>query len=96
MLSQKGVAVEERDFFAQRFSEEELRTLLGGRSPRELFATRSPSVKRLGLEPEKLSEEEMVSLMLQEPRLIRRPIVKVGERLLVGGNLKDLEQAVMG
>lgn len=94
MLSQKGVELEERDFFAQRLSEEELRNLLGGRSPRDLFASRSPSVKRLGLEPEKLTEQEMVNLMLQEPRLVRRPIVKVGERLLVGGGLRELEQAV--
>jgi arsenate reductase-like glutaredoxin family protein len=85
-LSQAGVQLEERDFFQDRFSEAELRRLLGGRPPSQLFAWRSPSFKALGRAPESFTDDELVRLMLQEPRLIRRPLVQAGDRLIIGAD----------
>lgn len=59
-----------------------------------IFAWRSPSLKKMELAGKDLSESEMVQLMLQEPRLVRRPLVKVGDQLLVGANLKTIEAAL--
>ena len=94
MLLQGGVDLKERDFFQGRFSEAELRKLLGDRSPSELFAWRSPSFKALGVAMEALTDEELIPLMLQEPRLIRRPLIQVGEELIVGANRQALEEAL--
>ena len=91
---QNGVIIEERDFFADRFSEEELRALMQGREIRELFAWRSPSFKAMGLDPDSLSDDELVRLMLQEPRFIRRPLTQIGDRLVAGGSEKDLAAAL--
>ena len=33
----------------------------------------------------------MLALLLQEPRLVRRPLARVGGRLLVGANPKAVE-----
>ena len=52
----------------------------------EIFSRRSPSLKAMGLADKELSEPEMLQLMLKEPRLVRRPLVRIGERLLVGAN----------
>ena len=67
---------------------------MGGRSPSDIFSWRSPSFKAMGLDPLTLSEEELVRLMLEEPRLIRRPIVRIGSGLVVGANIVDLEKAL--
>lgn len=83
MLSQKGVEVEERDFFKEPFDEVELRGLLGDDSPRDIFSWRSPSVKKLGLDRDALSDDDLVRLMVEEPRLVRRPLLEVGGRLAV-------------
>jgi arsenate reductase-like glutaredoxin family protein len=48
----------------------------------------------MGLAGQELSEAEMLKLMLQEPRLIRRPVVKIDGQLLVGANLKTVEAAL--
>jgi len=93
-LSQKGVAFEERDFFKERFSPQEIRQLLGARSAAEVFSLKSPSVKALGLEGRALTNDEMVALIVQEPRLLRRPLVKVRERLIVGANWRELDEAL--
>ena len=94
MLLQKGMEVEERDFFKESFTEAELTELAAPVGLSELFARRSPSLKKLGLAGAELDDAEMLRLMLEEPRLVRRPLVKVGDKLLVGANLKNLEAAL--
>ena len=94
MLLQKGLELEERDYFKEPFSEAELLELAAPVGLSELFARRSPSLKKMGLAGQELPDAEMLKLMLQEPRLIRRPVVKIGGRLLVGANLKAVEAAL--
>ncbi len=78
-LSQENVELDERDFFDERFTEQELRELLGSRSASEIFSWRSPSFKKLGLKPEELDDDRLIQLMVEEPRLIRRPLIVVSE-----------------
>ena len=91
MLLQNGLELEERDFFKEPFSQEEIQELASDVGIAQLFARRSPSLKKMGLADQDLSSEQMVSLMLQEPRLVRRPLVRIGGQLLVGANLKAVE-----
>ena len=48
-LHEKGLELEERDFFRDRFSEDELRQLLQGERLSEVFSWSSPSFKALGV-----------------------------------------------
>ena len=88
--------MEERDFFQDRFSEEEIRELAAPVGLSEMFAWRSPSLKQMGLAGQELSEDQMLDLMLREPRLVRRPLIKISDQLLVGGSLKAIEDALRG
>ena len=87
--------VEERDFFKDPLSRDELQDLAQLLGQEEglgnLFARRSPSLKKLGLDGQDLPESRMMELMLQEPRLIRRPLVRIGAKLVVGANMKSME-----
>ena len=96
MLLQKGLELVGRDFFKEPFTEAEVRGLASEVGISQLFAWRSPSLKQKGMAGRELSEEEMVALMLQEPRLVRRPLVRIGGRLLVGTSLKAIEAALEG
>ena len=90
---QRGVELAERDFFEVRFSEVEVRQLIGDRPVAEVFSWNSPSFKKLGLNREDLEDDQLIRLMLEEPRLIRRPLVLVGDQLIVGTDRKAMEQA---
>ncbi|MCH8109976.1 MAG: hypothetical protein IIB15_07590 [Chloroflexi bacterium] len=92
-LSQKGVELEERDFFQERFSEEELRALIGDHPPADFFSWNSPSFKKLGVSRDALDDDRLIELMVGEPRLIRRPLIQVGSDLIVGTDKKAMEQA---
>ena len=89
---QKGLELEERDYFKEPLSKEELEELAGLSSFSDLFAWRSPSFKKMGLAAEDVSEDEMLRLMLEEPRLLRRPVTRLGDKLIIGSSPKVLEQ----
>ncbi len=93
MLLQDGIELEERDFFQDPLTEAELRGLLGSRAPSEVFSWNSPSFKKMGVARESLSEDELLRLMLEEPRLIRRPLIAVGGRLIAGGDKQAIREA---
>jgi arsenate reductase-like glutaredoxin family protein len=57
-----------------------------------MFNFRSPSFKALGLKQEKLSDNDLIDLMLKEPRLVRRPVVKIGRRVYFGADTKALTE----
>jgi len=93
-LLQKGVELEERDFFADRFSPDELRRLIGNRSPSEFFSWNSPSFRKLGASRGSLDDDQLIGMMLHEPRLIRRPLVLVDDELIVGTDKESLSKAL--
>ena len=76
---------EERDFFKDEFTEKELRELIGDTSPLDIFSWRSPSARSANeLDREKVSKDELIRLMVEQPRLIRRPLIYTGDRLFAG------------
>ena len=91
-LSQKDAELDERDFFRDRFSQEELRGLIGDREVAAFFSWNSPSFKRLDLKKEDLDDDQLIRLMAEEPRLIRRPLIQLGDVLIVGTDKKALDQ----
>ena len=92
---QNELVLQERDYFKDPLSEEEIREMASLSSIDQIFARRSPSLKQMGLEGQGLSEDEMVSLMLKEPKLVRRPLIRVGNQVFVGGSGSVLDSVVV-
>lgn len=94
---QNGLTVTDRDYFKEPFTEQELSDLVadvGEPGVSAMFASRSPSLKKMGLTASELSDERKFSLMLEEPRLVRRPLVRLGDRLLIGASVKAITEAL--
>jgi len=88
------VQVEERDFFKEPFTRAEVEDLLRGGSASEMFNFRSPSFKKLGLGRNKLSDDDLIALMLKEPRLIRRPVVMIDDQVYFGADVRKLQEVL--
>lgn len=92
----KGLQLEERDIFRQPLTETEIARLMEKLPLEALVSTKSPSFRALGLEIGQLTREEAVKLLASEPRLLRRPIVEVDDRLVVGFDPKTFEELFSG
>ena len=96
-LSQNGVELDERDFFADPFTADELRQLIGDAPVSDYFSWRSPSFRKLGLKRDEISDGQMLDLMADEPRLIRRPLILTEDgNLIVGTDKKAMADLVSG
>ena len=90
-LSQAGIEFDERDFFAEPFTEDELRAVIGTRPVSDFFSWRSPSFRKMGLDRDSLTDDRLLELMVAEPRLIRRPLILTADgNLIVGSDKKAM------
>jgi arsenate reductase-like glutaredoxin family protein len=87
------VQIEARDFFKQPFTLAELGALLKSLDlkPRDVLSTKSPSFRDMGLDVDTLSDEEILELIVQEPRLMKRPLIVMDGKPLM---YKSPEQLV--
>jgi Spx/MgsR family transcriptional regulator len=83
-LSQRGLVVKERELFRQPLSALEIEDLIGPREVTDVLSTRTTEYKARGLDRGKHSEAELLRQMEAEPRLLRRPLLKRGDDLLIG------------
>lgn len=93
MLSRRGVSFTTRDLFKQPLTVEEIRRLaaLAPGGVRGLLSTRSAQYRALGLDRPAVGDDVLVAAMAREPRLLRRPLVLAGDRLVIGFDRQALE-----
>lgn len=88
VTEESGVTFARRDFFRDRFDADELREVLttARRSPDEMLSRRAKAFKALGLEDRVVGHDELINLMVNEPTLLRRPLVVGTTGSVVGFN----------
>ena len=59
-----------------------------------MFSWNSPSAKPYKERRDSLTDDELIDLMLEEPRLIRRPILIIGDKVLFGFRAKEYEETL--
>ncbi len=96
VLRASGVDYERREYFKDRFTKDELKSVLGsvGLRASDVISTRSTPYKQMDLANRQLTDDEILDLMIEDPRLLRRPIVIAGDKVVVGHNEKQLRDLI--
>jgi nitrogenase-associated protein len=84
LLAAAGHQVVAKDLLTENWQPERLRLFFGALPVRDWFNVSAPAVKYGEIEPDKLTEQEALALMLENPLLIRRPLMQVGDSLMAG------------
>lgn len=95
VLEAEGADYEVREYFKQKVTRNELDNLLNttGLQVSDILSTRSNPYKQGNLAEKNLSDDELLDMMTEEPRLIKRPILVSGSNVVVGfkeDKIKDL------
>jgi len=85
-LRESSVDFSKINYYIEPLSEKKLRVLIKkmGIKPRELLRTSEPIYRQLGLGKKDFGDNEIISLMVEHPDLIQRPIVERGDRAVLG------------
>lgn len=85
------------NYYIKPLTEEKLRDLLAKMKmvPRALLRTSEAIYRELGLGKGEFTDEEIISLMIEHPDLIQRPIVERGARAALGRPVENIK-AIIG
>ena len=84
LLTAAGHQVVAKDILTETWQAERLRAFFGELAVRDWFNYSAPAIKHGEIEPDTLTEQEALALMLENPLLIRRPLMQVGDSLMAG------------
>lgn len=84
LLEDAGHRLIVRDLLSTVWTEQTLRPFFGDRPVAEWFNRSAPAVKSGAVAPDALGEEEALALLLADPLLIRRPLMRVGDHSACG------------
>jgi regulatory protein spx len=93
-LKQNNISFKERHLFKETPSVDELRELfkLTKAGTEDLLAKRSRSFKSLDVDINDLSMNELLDLITENPRLLKRPLVTDGKQLIAGYSPGDMKK----
>lgn len=96
VLDSEDARYEVREFFKSRVTRKELDDLLSstGLSLGDILSTRSNPYKEGNLAEKNLSDDELLDMMVKEPRLIRRPLLVSGQDVVIGFNADKIRDLV--
>ncbi len=84
LLAAAGHQVVAKNLLTETWQPEILRAFFAALPVRDWFNVSAPAIKLGEIEPDKLTEQEALALMLKNPLLIRRPLMQVGDTLMAG------------
>lgn len=84
LLMQSGHKVISHNLLEVDWDVISLRMFFGDLAVSQWFNRSSPSIKDGWIDPETLDETQAINLMIAEPILIRRPLMRVGNACMVG------------
>ena len=94
LLRASGISYDKVNYYIEPLSKKKLTELIRkmGISPRELLRTSEPVYRELGLAKGEFTDAEIISLMVEHPDLMQRPIVERGERAVLGRPTENVKQ----
>ncbi|MFZ4524376.1 MAG: ArsC/Spx/MgsR family protein [Chlorobium sp.] len=94
MLELSGHDVEAVNLLEYSWSKEELEEYLGEKPVVECFNPAAPAIKSGELNPLRLTKEDAITIMIREPLLIKRPLMKIGNHYLQGFDTTELRNLI--
>ncbi len=86
LVEDSGVPYTAVNYYETPLTKSKLKTLLqkGGLKAKDVFRSKEDLYKSLGLAKVAKSEEELLDLIIQYPDLLQRPLVEMGETVILG------------
>lgn len=91
ILSEAGHTIEPRDLLTAPWTADSLRAFFGDLPVSQWFNRAAPAVKEGRVDPDAVDEAAALALMLEQPILIRRPLMQVGDDKMAGFEAERVE-----
>lgn len=90
ILLASGHQLDVRDLLTEAWTEDALAKFFGDRPVHQWFNITNPRIKSGELDPEQVTVEDALRMMVTEPLLIVRPLMQVGNERLAGFEVEQV------
>jgi nitrogenase-associated protein len=90
ILIASGHQLEVRNLLIELWTAEQLKRFFGSRPVAEWFNLTNPLIKSGQIDPGKVEASDALAMMVDEPLLIVRPLMQVGEERLAGFEVEEV------
>jgi arsenate reductase len=92
-LKERGVDFSKVNYYIEPLTKKKLTELVRKMkiSPRDLLRKSEPVYKELGLASGDFSDAQLISLMVEHPDLMQRPIIERGDKAVLGRPTENVE-----
>ncbi|NTW68903.1 MAG: arsenate reductase family protein [Chlorobiaceae bacterium] len=94
LLEHSGHSVDALNLLEHPWTKEELEEYFGKKPVAECFNVAAPRIKSGEVNPLLFTKEEAITLMIKEPLLIKRPLMKIGSRYFQGFDIDELKKLI--
>jgi arsenate reductase len=93
-LRERGVDFSKVNYYIKPLTQKKLTELVRkiNISPRDLLRTSEPIYRELGIASAKFTDAQLISLMVEHPDLMQRPIVERGDRAVLGRPIENVKE----
>ena len=93
LLKENGIGYEKVNYYIDPLSEEKIRELLGKANLKafDILRKKEPLFKELNIS-EDTPSEEIIKLIVENPNLLQRPIVEVGEKAMLARPIEKVRE----
>lgn len=93
-LRKQGIGLDVRDLISHQWTKDTLRPFFGHEPIDKWFNQTAPAFKSGSIRPDELTADDAICLMIEDPILIRRPLLQFGESFQSGFNRGAVLKAV--
>jgi len=93
-LRERGVDFSKVNYYIEPLTKKKLTELVRKMniSPRELLRKSEPVYRELGIASGEFSDAQLISLMVEHPDLMQRPIIERGDKAVLGRPTENVEE----
>ena len=91
-MQSRKIEFDEREYGKNPFTERELKDLIGNDPIEPFLNTRTPLYREKNMKQKPRSKDEASKLMLEDPNLLKRPVIVKGKRKLTGFSEAEIKQ----
>jgi hypothetical protein len=84
-----------RDLLTERWTAERLTDFLADLPVGRWFNPAAPLIKSGAIDPNRLSSEQALALLLADPLLIKRPLIEIGDVRIAGFDTQRLQASIL-
>lgn len=92
LLRASGHELEVRNLLTEPWSSSSLRPYFGAKPVPEWFNASSPRIKSGEIDPDKVTPQQALVMMIVDPLLIRRPLMRIGDHCEAGFDSAAVDQ----